>query len=265
MLRSLIVPLLVITAACSSTNEPHPLDLSSYRIVDLTHALGSSTVFWPTSTETFSLKTIARGQTPGGYFYTANNFCTPEHGGTHLDAPIHFAEGQRTTDQIPVEQLVGPAIVLDVTQKTAADADYRLTRQDVLDFEAAHGRIAAGTIVLVRTGWSGRWPDVKRYLGDDTPGDASRLSFPGFGEDAARLLVDDRRAGVLGIDTASLDYGRSQDFLAHRIAAAQNVPGLENLTNLDQLPPTGALIVALPAKIEGGSGGPLRAIALVPR
>ncbi|MGH8640022.1 MAG: cyclase family protein [Burkholderiales bacterium] len=265
MLRSLIVLLFAIAAACSSTNERSPRDLSSYRIVDLTHTLGSRTVFWPTSTETFSLKTIARGQTAGGYFYTANNFCTPEHGGTHLDAPIHFAEGQRTTDQIPVEQLVGAAVVLDVTQKTAADADYRLTRQDVLDFEAAHGRIAPGTIVLVRTGWSSRWPDTRRYLGDDTPGDASRLSFPGFGDDAARLLVEERRAGVLGIDTASLDYGRSQDFLAHRIAAAQNVPGLENLTNLDQLPATGAVVVALPAKIEGGSGGPLRAIAMVPR
>jgi kynurenine formamidase len=265
MLRSLIVPWLAIAAACASTNEPRPLDLSAYRIVDLTHALGSSTVFWPTSTETFSLKTIARGQTPGGYFYTANNFCTAEHGGTHLDAPIHFAEGQRTTDQIPVEQLVGPAVVLDVTQKAAADADYRLTRQDVLGFEAAHGSIPPGTIVLVRTGWSSRWPDVKRYLGDDTRGDASRLSFPGFGEDAARLLVEERRVGVLGIDTASLDYGRSQDFLAHRIAAARNVPGLENLTNLDQLRPTGAVVIALPAKIEGGSGGPLRAIALVAR
>jgi kynurenine formamidase len=106
---------------------------------------------------------------------------------------------------------------------------------------------------------------VKRYLGDDTPGDASRLSFPGFSEDGARLLVEERRAGVLGIDTASIDYGRSQDFLVHRLASAHDVPGLENLTNLDRVPATGAVVIALPARIEGGSGAPLRAVALVPR
>jgi kynurenine formamidase len=133
----------------------------------------------------------------------------------------------------------------------------------VLAFEKAHGRIAAGTIVLLRTGWSRHWPDAKAYLGDDTPGDASKLSFPSYGVDAARLLVEARRIAALGIDTASIDYGRSTDFQVHRVAAAQNVPGLENLTNLDQLPATGALVIALPMKIEGGSGGPLRAVALV--
>ena len=132
-------------------------------------------------------------------------------------------------------------------------------------FEQRHGRIAPGTIVLLHTAWHRHWPEAKAYLGDDTPGDASRLSFPSFGADAARLLVEDRGAGVLGVDTASIDYGRSTDFEVHRIAAARDVPGLENLTNLDQLPPTGATVIALPMKIEGGSRGPLRAIALIPR
>ena len=135
----------------------------------------------------------------------------------------------------------------------------------MLAFEKRHGAIAAGSIVLLRTGWSRHWPNAKAYMGDDTPGDASKLSFPGYGGDAAKLLVDDRRVGVLGIDTASIDYGKSTDFMVHRIAAAQNVAGLENLTNLDQLPPTGVTVVALPMKIEGGSGGPLRAVALVKR
>jgi kynurenine formamidase len=132
-------------------------------------------------------------------------------------------------------------------------------------FELLHGKIQAGTIVLLRTGWSKHWPNVLDYLGDDTPGDASKLSFPGYGADAARLLVDDRRVALLGIDTASIDYGRSTDFPVHRIAGAENVGGLENLSNLDELPASGITLLALPMKIEGGSGGPVRVVALVPK
>jgi len=242
-----------------------PIDLSTYRMVDLTHAYGSRTVYWPTSPTKFSLERLAYGKTEGGYFYAANTLCTPEHGGTHLDAPLHFAEGNRSADQVPLEQLIAKAVVIDARPQAEKERDYRLTREDVLAFEKAHGRIAAGTIVLLRTGWSRHWPDAKAYLGDDTPGDASKLSFPSYGVDAARLLVEERRVAALGVDTASIDYGRSTDFQVHRVAAAQNVPGLENLANLDQLPATGALVIALPMKIEGGSGGPLRAVALVAR
>ena len=241
------------------------LDLARSTIVDLSHAYGPSTVFWPTSPTRFVLEPLAFGKTEGGYFYAANTLCTPEHGGTHLDAPIHFSEGGQTTEQIPLERLIAPAVVIDVTARATADRDYRATADDVLQFEKMHGAIARGTIVLLRTGWSRHWPDVRAYLGDDTPGDASKLSFPSFGGDAARLLVDERGAAAIGIDTASIDYGRSTDFQVHRIAAARNVPGLENLTNLDRLPPRGALVIALPMKIEGGSGGPLRAVALVPK
>lgn len=157
------------------------------------------------------------------------------------------------------------AAVIDVTAQASKDRDYRLTRDDVLQFEKVNGPIARGTIVLLRTGWSRHWPNAKAYLGDDTPGDASKLSFPSYGAEAARLLVDDRGVAALGIDTASIDYGRSTDFQVHRIAAARNVPGFENLTGLERLPVRGAVVIALPMKIEGGSGGPLRAVALVPR
>lgn len=240
------------------------IDLSTHTIVDLTHAYGPSTLFWPTSPTTFSLEKLAYGQTEGGFFYAANSLCTPEHGGTHLDAPIHFAERGQTVEQIPLDRLIAPAVVIDVTAQAAEDRDYRATRDDVLAFEKTHGRITAGTIVLLRTGWSRHWPDAKAYLGDDTPNDASKLSFPSYGAQAARILVEERQAAALGIDTASIDYGRSTDFQVHRIAAGANVPGLENLTGLDRLPPRGALVIALPMKIEGGSGGPVRAVALVP-
>jgi kynurenine formamidase len=161
--------------------------------------------------------------------------------------------------------LIAPAVVIDVEAQATKDRDYRLSVADVEAFEAEHGRIAAGTIVLLRTGWSRHWPDVRAYLGDDTPGDASQLSFPAYGEEAARLLVEKRDIAMLGVDTASIDYGRSQDFPVHRIAGARNVAGLENLAGLDALPATGALLLALPMKIEGGSGGPVRVVAIIPR
>ena len=255
---------LLLTAGASISGT-QTIDLAKYTIVDLSHAYGPSTVFWPTSPKKFELEKLASGKTAGGYFYAANTFSMPEHGGTHLDAPFHFSQTGVTTERIPLEQLVAAAVVIDVTSSAGADRDYRATRDDVVRFEKANGPIARGTIVLLRTGWSRHWPDARAYLGDDTPGDASKLSFPSFSEDAARLLVEDRGAAAIGVDTASIDYGRSTDFRVHRIAAARNVPGLENLTNLDKLPARGALVVALPLKIEGGSGGPLRAIALIPK
>jgi kynurenine formamidase len=241
------------------------IDLSRYRIVDLTHALNERTIFWPTSKTGFELQRLAFGPTASGYFYAANAFAMPEHGGTHVDAPIHFAEGGPTVDKIPLDRLVLPAIVIDVRALAAKDPDYRLTPEDVLAFEQRHGRIRPGTAVLLRTGWDQRWPDRKSYLGDDTPGDASRLHFPSFGPEAAKLLVEERRVGAIGTDVASIDYGQSKDFMVHRIASAHGVPGFENLKDLGALPPTGALLLALPIKIEGGSGGPLRALALVPQ
>ena len=177
---------------------------------------------------------------------------------------MHFNPDGGDAASVPLARLIGPAVVIDVTAQAAADADYRLTPTDVEAHEAEHGEIPSGSLVLLRTGWSARWPDPLGYLGDDTPGDASQLHFPSYGEEAARLLVEGREVAVLGIDAASIDYGPSTDFIVHRVAAAAGVPSLENLTNLDRLPARGALVMALPMKISGGSGAPLRAVALVP-
>jgi kynurenine formamidase len=239
------------------------VDLATAKVIDLSHPYDEKTLYWPTSPSAFELKRLSFGPTAGGFFYSSNSICTPEHGGTHLDAPIHFGEGKRTTDRIPVRQLVAPAVVIDVAAKAESNSDYLLTRDDVLAWEAKHGAIPAGAMVLLRTGWSARWGDRKRYFGDDTPGSAENLHFPSFGADAARLLVEERKVGALGVDTPSIDHGPSKEFLVHRISAAADMPGLENLTSLELLPPTGAWIVALPMKIAGGSGGPVRAIALV--
>lgn len=255
----------VAAAACgTAASTADRLDLTGYELVDLTHPFDEYTIYWPTSPGGFELEQLSHGMTEGGWFYAANAVSTPEHGGTHLDAPIHFAEGRAAADEVPLERLVAPAVVIDVTSQAAEDPDYALTAEDVLAFEEEHGRIEPGTIVLLRTGWSRYWPDVRAYLGDDTPGDASNLHFPSYGEDAARLLRE-RGVATIGVDAASIDIGASPDFRVHRIVGEADIAGLENLANLDRLPATGALVVALPMKIAHGSGGPLRAIALVPR
>ncbi len=238
------------------------VNLRRAKVVDLTHTFDDRTLYWPTSPSGFELKPLAKGMTPGSWFYSSNSFCAPEHGGTHLDAPAHFSGTGESLEKVSVRKLIAPAVVLDVTAKAAKDPDYRLTAADVKEWEAAHGAIPRGSIVLLRTGWSVRWPDRKRYFGDDTPNDASHLHFPSYGKEVAELLV---KVGVaaIGVDTASIDYGPSADFPVHRIVSAARMPGLENLTNLGELPETGAWLIALPMKIGGGSGGPLRVVALV--
>lgn len=233
------------------------------RLIDLSHSFDETTVYWPTAPERFRLEPISVGETEGGWFYSAYSICTPEHGGTHLDAPRHFAAGGSTADAIPLERLVGPAVVIDMSSDAARDRDALLGPAHIEAFEAEHGPITPGTIVLVRTDWSKRWPNVEQYLGDATPGQTSNLHFPGVGEQAAELLVA-RDIAAVGVDTASLDHGPSRDFLAHRVLAAADIPGFENLHSLADLPARGALVIALPMKIGEGSGGPLRAIAIVP-
>lgn len=232
------------------------------KVIDLTYPFNDRTIYWPTARR-FELTRVAYGRNEAGQWYASNDYGASEHGGTHLDAPIHFAEGRRTAADIPIAQLIGPACVINITEQCAADHDYLLTPQDIRDYERRYGRIEPGSIVLVRTGFGRFYPDAKRYLGSDVRGVAEDLHFPGIGQAAARLLVS-RRAGIVGLDTASLDHGPSTDFLAHRVLNGADIPGLENVANLDRLPPRGATVIALPMKIENGTGAPCRVIAVLP-
>jgi kynurenine formamidase len=181
-----------------------------------------------------------------------------------MDAPLHFAEGRRTTEQVPLANCIGPAVVIDVSTQASRDADYRLSAEDVRAWERRHGRIPDGAIVVMNSGWGERWPDKRRYLGTDKPMDVANLHFPGFSKEAAELLVNERRIAALAVDTPSIDYGQSNDFIVHQILGGANRPAFENVAHVDRLPPTGATIIALPMKIEGGSGGPTRIVAVVP-
>lgn len=232
--------------------------------VDLTHPFSASTIYWPTDTLGFVHEELAYGHTAGGFFYASYRYSGAEHGGTHLDAPIHFAEGRRAGDEIPLTNLIGPAAVVDVSARV--HPDYLVTAEDLTGWEAEHGEIPRGAILLLRTGWGARYGDRTAYLGTALAGPAAvaELHFPGLAPEAAQWLVDHRAVAAVGIDTPSLDYGRSTDFRAHVILLSENVPGFENVAHLERLPATGSYVVALPMKIEKGSGGPLRIVAFVP-
>jgi kynurenine formamidase len=271
MIRFLPLLAAAVFVACSPAPAPPqqapaaPTMFPDGELVDLSHAYDGTTIFWPTA-ERFRLDKVADGVTPAGYYYAANNFSTAEHGGTHIDSPVHFAQGAQTVDQIPLDRLVGPVVIVDVVAQSERNADYQVTIDDVMRAEE-EGPIPSDAIVLIRTGFSRRWPDAARYLGTAARGEAgvSNLHFPGLHPDAARWLVANRQIKAIGIDTASIDYGQSSLYESHRVLFEQNIPAFENLTQLDRLPLRGAFIVALPMKIGGGSGAPLRAIAILPR
>lgn len=230
--------------------------------IDLTHPFDSETIYWPTATS-FQLETVHRGKTEKGYWYETYEMRASEHGGTHMDAPVHFAKGKWTTDAVPLDRLMGKACVLDVSAKTKIDRDYLIQLQDIKDWENKNGAIPPGSIFLTDTGWSKFWPDKKKYLGTDKKRDVKNLHFPGYSKEAAQYLAE-RKIAAVGLDTPSLDHGQSQDFWAHRIFGENNIPGFENVAELNRLPATGAEIIALPMKIGHGSGGPLRIIARPP-
>jgi kynurenine formamidase len=245
----------------ASDKVPFALDKS--KLVDLTHSFDESTIYWPNA-KPFHWEKEQWGKTETGRWYAAARYAASEHGGTHLDSPIHFAEGKATVDEIPLTQLVGVAVVVDVTKQCERDPDYQVSAADIQDWERSHGRIPAGSVVIFRTGWSKFWPDKKRYLGSDVPQDTAHLHFPGLARNAAEYLAKHAHIGGIGIDTASIDPGTSRDFIAHQILSRANFFGLENLANLERLPAKGAWIIALPMKIRGGSGAPTRVIAVLP-
>ena len=240
------------------------LQVPEGKLVDLSHPFNERTIYWPTAA-TFKLEQVAEGETEQGYYYAANNFSAAEHGGTHLDAPVHFARGGDTADEIPLRRLVGRGVVVDVSQRALADRDYQVGVDDLKAHERRYGRIGRGVIVLLRTGYERFWPDRERYLGTAELGPAAvpKLHFPGLHPDAARWLVR-RDVRAVGLDTASIDYGQSTLFESHRVFGAAAVPVFENVANLRRMPRENFLVIALPMKIEGGSGGPLRIMAVVP-
>lgn len=252
----------VLLFNCQPATTEKPFE--NGRWVDLSYAFDENTIYWPTA-DGFELDTAFEGETDGGYYYSAFNVKTAEHGGTHLDAPIHFAEGAQSSDQLRLDQLTGEAVVIDVSARAQGNVDYLVEVEDFEQWEARHGKLAAGIIVLIKTGHGQYWPDAAKYLGTTEKGEGAvpKLHFPGLDPKAATWLVENRKIKAIGLDTPSIDYGQSSDFMSHRILFTVNIPAFENVANLDELPATGAYVVALPMKIKGGSGGPLRIAAFV--
>jgi kynurenine formamidase len=265
-MKWILIFLLVFSLSCSNeSNESLAKEFSEYKWVDLSYDFSDKTLYWPTANG-FKLDTAFHGVTPGGFYYEAYNYCAAEHGGTHLDAPAHFAKGKWSADQIPLEKLTGDAVVIDVSARALKDADYLITIADIEAWEKTNGRMPDEIILLFKTGYGSFYPDAKKYLGTDERGpDAiAKLHFPAIHPDAAAWLVKNRKIKAVGLDVASVDYGQSKDFKTHQILYEQNIPGFENVANLDKLPVKGAFIIALPMKIKGGSGGPLRIVGLIP-
>lgn len=263
--RFLSLTLTVLILSNVQLANAEPQQFPQGKIVDLSHDFSEETIYWPTA-EQFKLVNVFQGFTDHGFFYDANKYSAAEHGGTHIDAPIHFAKGKHTTDEIPVERLIGPAVVIDVSEKALPNPDYLVSVKDFKDWESNNGQIADGSIVLLNTGYAQFWPDKVKYMGTDKRGpDAVKdLHFPGLDPEAATWLVEKRNINAIGLDTPSIDYGQSTLFESHQILFKENIPAFENVANLDKLPPSGALVIALPMKIKGGSGGPLRIIAVLP-
>ncbi|HEV3138467.1 MAG TPA: cyclase family protein [Pirellulales bacterium] len=228
------------------------------RIVDLAWPLNRQSAYWPGDNyKPFELHTIATLEKDG---VLSKAFASPEHLGTHLDAPNHFERNQPSVDQILPEQLFGPGVVIDVSNAVGNDPNYRVSLDDVRRFEQAHGEIPTGAVVLVSTGWSQFWNNPTRYQNQDVMG---RMHFPGFSIEAVKYLIDQRKVRGVGLDTMSVDYGLSRDFAVHHALGKAGRWGLENLAGLDKLPPRGFYLFVAPMKIETGSGGPARVFAVI--
>ena len=232
--------------------------------IDLTYSYDEQTIYWPTA-ESFKLDTVFVGLTEKGYYYSSFKFSAEEHGGTHFDAPVHFGEGKNSVEKVPVEQLMGEAVVVDVTEKALSNPDYQVSIADLLNWEKEYGKIPDNSIILLYTGYGRYWPDRVKYMGTDELGTEAveKLHFPGLHSDAAKWLSTERKINAVGLDTPSIDYGQSKFFKSHRILFENDLTVYENVANLDKLPPKVAWIIALPMKIKGGSGAPLRIVAWI--
>lgn len=252
------------TLAAGAAPLATPVTIDTAKIVDLTYPFDASTIYWPTE-HPFTHEFEHYGtEEPGGYFYASGKYAAPEHGGTHMDAPIHFNRNGMTVDQVPLSSMVGPAAVIDFSARAAKDRDAMLSVDDIKEWEAANGNIPNGAIVVARSGWGRFWPDKKQYMGTEKPGDVPHLRFPGFSAEAVGFLLDNRKVIAIAVDTASIDPGNSKDYLVHRRWLGANKPAFENLANADKLPPTGATLFCIPMKIGKGTGAPTRIFAILP-
>lgn len=227
------------------------------RVVSLSHTLQPGVPCWP-GDPPMSIEPVAELHQDGYYL---NRLTLGEHTGTHVNAPNHFFAGGRGVDQLPADLLVLPAVVIDCRQAAAANPDFVLTPSDIGRFEERFGLVPPGSAVLLLTGWHARWPDEQTYL---NAGPDGRFHFPGFGEDAVRFLLEERGASAFGIDTHGLDPGADDTYSANKRALAHGALVLENLTNLDLLPPIGSTVVIGVLRVAGGSGAPAAVLALAP-
>lgn len=228
-------------------------------VIDLTHALSTDAVYWPGS-EVSPFEYEAVATQPSGAV-SMGAYSTPEHHGTHIDAPIHGGDNLPTVDQLTAADLFGPVAVIDVSAQSAADPDYAVSRDDLLAWEARNGRLPDGVIVLMRSGWSEKYADAAAYRNQDDDG---RMHFPGFSEAAARFLIDEREIRGIGADTLSVDPGAGRGFPAHGVVNGSGKFHLENVANVHLLPEAGAYLIVAPIKIAGGSGGQVRVFAILP-
>jgi len=229
----------------------------------MTYPLDAAAIFWPTA-RPFSLTKVAWGVSEGGWWYASNEFSASEHGGTHADAPIHFAAGGRTIDQVSIEEWIGPAVKVDVTAKCLRDRDCLLASDDLKTWEKDNGRIPAGSWVIMYTGIGTRYyPDKKLVLGTEKTGKEAipELSFPGFSAESVEFLVKERDVKGIAIDTPSIDRGKSADFVVHQVLCGAGKLALENIANLDRLPAKGATLYVIPMLIREGTGAPARVFA----
>ncbi|XP_070206379.1 isatin hydrolase-like [Littorina saxatilis] len=232
------------------------------RVVDLSHTLGPDTLFWP-GFPGFNLTHLVKGNTSGGFWLEANWISTSEHGGTHLDAPAHFAQGGEHLQDLSVDKFFGPGIVVNASGQAAVNPDFQLGVTDLENWEDQNGRISPQSVVLVNFGWSPRYPDRYRYFNTLTPDDPGTFHFPGIGLQALQWLVQQRDTKLIGVDVPSVDHAQAQNFEGHQFLCAHRIPFVESLTHLDQLPAQGMTVYAVPLSIVGGSGLPVRAFAVV--
>ena len=259
-----IMIFIFISAACRERRASEEATKSEEQILDMTYPYDENTIYWPTA-KPFELIKLNWGITEGGYWYASNEYSAAEHGGTHADAPIHFAEGGRTIDQVPLEEWIGPAVKIDVTKKCAENRDYLLGQEDISEWENQYGPIPDKAWVIMYTGIDTQYyPDKKKVLGTDKSGVEAipELSFPGFSVESIEYLTTRRNITGIAIDTPSIDYGKSQNFMVHQRLFAADKVALENIANLDKLPAAGAVLYVMPMLIKDGTGSPTRVFAI---